>query len=37
MIEEVKNIEAEITSDLLQLFTKLDEDIKTVLKKHGIQ
>jgi len=35
--KEVKNLKAEITSDLLQLFTKLDEDIKTVLKKHGIQ
>lgn len=34
---EVKELESEITTDLLQIFTKLDEDIKAVLKKHGIQ
>lgn len=35
--KEVKSLESEITTDLLQIFTKLDEDIKAVLKKHGIQ
>ena len=34
---EIKETQAELTSDLLQLFTKLDEDIKTVLKKHGME
>lgn len=32
----LENTQSELSKDLLQLFTKLDEDIKSVLKKHNI-
>ncbi len=35
--KEVKQLQADITADLLQVFTKLDEDIKAVLKKYNVE
>lgn len=32
----LENAQSELSKDLLQLFTKLDEDVKAVLKKHNI-
>ena len=32
----LENTQSELSKDLLQLFTKLDEDVKAVLKKHNI-
>ena len=32
----LENTQSELSKDLLQLFTRLDDDIKSVLKKHNI-
>lgn len=34
--KEVKQMQEDLTRDLLQLFTQLDEDIKAVLRKYNV-